>query len=202
MGRFPVPPRPTPTPRHSRPNAVRGLGPTATKPKQCLASRCPCGTRPRVVRPDQFDPGRVRTALRHPGHDRHPHLHPGPPPKAELPRQAVRKPWRYPPGAKRPPSGHGRGLGRGRQPHPHGPRCPQHGPSGASPTSGWRRSGTRTACAAWLASSPNQPGCNGNKSETAPAGTGHGRAAMPMARTRPSRSPGPHTPRSGADRGR
>ena len=38
------------------------------------------------------------------------------------------------------------------------------------------------------------------RSETAPAGTGHGRAAMPMARTRSSRKAGAHTPQVRQDR--
>lgn len=77
-----------------------------------------------VVRPGQPGLGRVRTPLRRPGHDRCPHLHFQP--AARGPAAAAR-------GAqslghrKRPPLGPGRGLRRGRQPHPHGVRRPQHG---------------------------------------------------------------------------
>ena len=114
---------------------------------------------------------RMQTPRRRPSHDRCPHLHCQPAPKARLLRQAVDSTG----ASSTSTTGFGSGLGRGRQPHTHGPRRPHRtllkrmahnrlrqdrSPGWTLPTSAWRPPGTRTTCANGLASSPNPFRCN------------------------------------------
>ena len=84
----------------------------------------PCRSRPGVVRPGQPGLGRVRTPLRGPGRDRHPLFHFQPAPQGPAPVAGGATALEH---RKRSSLGPGCRLWRGRQPHPHGLRRPQHG---------------------------------------------------------------------------